>query len=118
MNVSRRGFLGLLAAPAIIRLPGILMPVRSFLIEPIPGWLECNGAAIPRSHYPDLFATIGQAYGPGPAGKVQLPDLRAHFADPVPGAELFVQPISYIIRTKPDALIPVGTIMPYARSPK
>lgn len=41
MNLRRRGFLaGLgaaLAAPAIIRTPGLLMPIRSLILEP-EGW--------------------------------------------------------------------------------
>lgn len=29
------------------------------------GWLKCNGQEIVRADYPDLFAFIGEAYGPG-----------------------------------------------------
>ena len=35
------------------------------LVEPVPGWLCCNGVAISRSTYADLFTAIGTAYGAG-----------------------------------------------------
>jgi hypothetical protein len=42
------------------------------------GYLECNGQAISRSVYPDLFAAIGYTYG-GSNDAFYLPDLRGQF---------------------------------------
>jgi microcystin-dependent protein len=44
------------------------------------GYLECAGQAVSRTQYPDLFATIGTAYGAGNgATTFNLPDLRSEF---------------------------------------
>ena len=41
------------------------------------GWLECNGAEVPRSSYSDLYAVIGDTYGTAAAAaNFKLPDLR------------------------------------------
>jgi hypothetical protein len=47
MSISRRGFLGgivaALAAPAIIRTPGLLMPVkRALIVEPDSAWVQAE----------------------------------------------------------------------------
>lgn len=31
--------------------------------EAPPGWLECNGASVPKQQYPALFAVIGSTFG-------------------------------------------------------
>ncbi len=44
---------------------------------PDPGWLECDGSAISRIIYPDLFNKIGTTYGVGDGSSTfNLPDLR------------------------------------------
>jgi phage-related tail fiber protein len=44
------------------------------------GWLECNGAAVSRTTYADLFAHIGTDYGVGDGSTTfNLPDLRGEF---------------------------------------
>ncbi|QDP60426.1 MAG: putative tail fiber protein [Prokaryotic dsDNA virus sp.] len=44
------------------------------------GYLKCNGAAISRSTYSDLFATIGTTFGAGNGSTTfNLPDLRGEF---------------------------------------
>lgn len=44
------------------------------------GWLLCNGAAISRTTYADLFAVIGTDYGVGNANTTfNLPDLRGRY---------------------------------------
>ncbi len=44
------------------------------------GWLECNGAAISRTSYADLFAAIGTVFGVGDGSTTfNLPDLRGEF---------------------------------------
>lgn len=44
------------------------------------GWLKCNGAAISRTDYDDLFDSIGTDYGVGDGSTTfNLPDLRGEF---------------------------------------
>lgn len=44
------------------------------------GWLECNGAAISRTTYAELFAAIGTTYGVGDGSTTfNLPDYRGEF---------------------------------------
>ncbi|MBL7910561.1 MAG: tail fiber protein [Bacteroidia bacterium] len=44
------------------------------------GYLECNGAAVNRTTYAELFAAIGITYGPGNGTTTfNLPDLRGEF---------------------------------------
>jgi microcystin-dependent protein len=47
---------------------------------PIAGWLYCNGDAVSRTTYADLFAAIGTTYGVGDGSTTfNLPDLRGVF---------------------------------------
>ena len=47
---------------------------------PISGWLYCDGDAVSRSTYADLFAAIGTTYGVGDGSTTfNLPDLRGVF---------------------------------------
>ena len=43
-----------------------------------PGWLECNGRALPIADYSRLFGRIGHRYGGGPT-HFNLPDYRGEF---------------------------------------
>lgn len=44
------------------------------------GWLECNGTAVDRTTYADLFTAIGTTYGAGNGTTTfNLPDLRGEF---------------------------------------
>jgi microcystin-dependent protein len=44
------------------------------------GWLECNGFAISRSTYSNLYSKIGVSYGSGDGSTTfNLPDLRGYF---------------------------------------
>jgi phage-related tail fiber protein len=44
------------------------------------GWLPCDGAAIPRELFPELFATIGGSWGQGDnVTTFNVPDLRGYF---------------------------------------
>lgn len=44
------------------------------------GWLLCNGSAVSRSTYSDLFSVIGEAYGVGDGSTTfNLPDLRGRY---------------------------------------
>jgi microcystin-dependent protein len=62
------------------------MRVPIGLVVPMPvnsmpyGYLECNGAAISRSTYSDLFAVIGTTYGVGDGSTTfNIPDMRGEF---------------------------------------
>ncbi|WP_033068773.1 phage tail protein [Thalassospira australica] len=47
---------------------------------PPTGWLVCDGSAISRTEYADLFATIGTVWGAGDeTSTFNLPDLRGEF---------------------------------------
>ncbi|MEX0934423.1 MAG: tail fiber protein [Candidatus Saccharimonadales bacterium] len=47
---------------------------------PPNGWLECDGSAISRTEYPNLFNAIGTIYGSGDGiTTFNLPDLRGEF---------------------------------------
>jgi len=44
------------------------------------GWLKCNGAAISRSTYANLFAAIGTTFGSGDGSTTfNVPDMRGYF---------------------------------------
>ena len=44
------------------------------------GWLECNGSAISRTAYANLFAVVGTTFGAGDGSTTfNLPDLRGEF---------------------------------------
>lgn len=44
------------------------------------GWLLCNGAAVSRTTYSDLFSVIGTTYGAGNGSSTfNIPDLRGEF---------------------------------------
>ncbi len=47
---------------------------------PPSGYLECNGAAVSRTTYASLFATIGTTFGSGDGSTTfNLPDMRGYF---------------------------------------
>jgi hypothetical protein len=51
------------------------------------GWFQCNGAAILRANYPELFAAIGTTYGTGNGSTTfNLPDFRGQFLRAWPSA--------------------------------
>ncbi len=74
--ISRRGLLGgfgaLLAAPPIVRVSS-LMPVSAWP----SGWVLCDGRALSKRLYRDLFAVVGSAYG-GNETTFRVPDFRDH----------------------------------------
>ena len=44
------------------------------------GWLLCNGAAVSRTVYPDLFTAIGEKFGEGNGSSTfNIPDMRGAF---------------------------------------
>ncbi len=55
--------------------------IMSFMMNlPPDGWLECNGEAVSRTQYADLFAILGTDHGNGDGSTTfNLPDLRGEF---------------------------------------
>jgi len=66
---------------SIINISSPTGAVTAFAASTAPtGWLECNGAAVSRTTYADLFATIGTTFGLGDGTNTfNLPDLRGEF---------------------------------------
>lgn len=57
---------------------GIVMYMAAATVP--TGYLECNGAAVSRAAYANLFAVIGTTYGTGDGSTTfNLPDLRGEF---------------------------------------
>lgn len=51
------------------------------MTSPPTGWLKCNGAAVSRTTYSDLFAAIGTTWGSGDGSTTfNVPDMRGRFA--------------------------------------
>jgi len=77
---------GLLAADptAVSTLQGLLVPagaIMPFAMNSVPtNWLACDGAAVSRATYANLFTAIGVVYGAGDGSTTfALPDLRGYF---------------------------------------
>ncbi|BDW88207.1 phage tail protein [Thalassospira tepidiphila] len=65
---------GVIAGSEIGSVSAFAMPT------PPTGWLICDGSAISRTEYADLFATIGTLWGHGDeVSTFNLPDLRGEF---------------------------------------
>lgn len=55
--------------------PGVIVPYAGS--GSVDGWLNCDGSAVSRTTYADLFAIIGTTYGSGDGSTTfNLPDLR------------------------------------------
>ena len=65
--------------PGLVFPTGMVMPFAGGDMSCVPGgWLICNGTAVSRTTYSDLYACIGETYGPGDATTTfNLPDLQA-----------------------------------------
>ncbi len=97
--MNRRGFItGLIAAPAIVRLPSLMLMPRSPwppLICSPGGLLTCNGALVRARDYPELFSVLGTLYG-GDSLNFRLPDMASS---------------NYLITAKPGQTGPVGMLL-------
>jgi len=62
-------------------LPFLVGQVCFFAMTTTPdGFLKCNGAAVSRTTYSDLFSAIGTTFGAGDGSTTfELPDLRGEF---------------------------------------
>ena len=60
---------------------GYVGEVKSFAFSTPPtGWLECDGSAVSRTTYAELFSAIGTTFGSGDGSTTfNLPDLRGEF---------------------------------------
>lgn len=115
---SRRGFLlgigAVLAAPAIVKAESLMKIAvlresvdAGLLRSAWPQWLRCDGRAVSRTTYPELFKAIGSVYGAGDGRTTfNLPDLRPSLAPK------FAIPMIPAIRTVTDpiASFPAGAI--------
>lgn len=45
-------------------------------VQPLPGWVQCQGQLLPTAEYPTLFAAIGNVYGGDGQTNFAVPDLR------------------------------------------
>jgi microcystin-dependent protein len=71
INGSTGSIIGTLPAGMIMYFANTTVP---------QGWFQCDGAAISRTSYPELFAAIGTVYGTGDGSTTfNLPDLRGQF---------------------------------------
>lgn len=67
------------AAQAAARVPAGVLASHAADTPPT-GWLECNGAAVSRDAYADLYAVLGDTWGAGDGSTTfNLPDLRGEF---------------------------------------
>jgi microcystin-dependent protein len=65
-------------AATLVTYPGELRPTASNNVP--AGWLLCDGRAVDRGQYAELFDAIGTTYGAGDGTTTfQLPDLRGRF---------------------------------------
>lgn len=59
---------------------GTTVPYAGILGSAPAGWLVCDGSAVSRTTYADLFTTIGTSFGAGDGSATfNLPDLRGRF---------------------------------------
>lgn len=59
------------------------------------GWLPCDGGSVSKSKYSDLYALIGNIYGPGSTDLTfKLPDLRGYFVKGAGGKSAIGQVLS------------------------
>lgn len=71
--------MAVLSTSANIATPGLPVgSIQAFAGANAPtGWLLCDGSAVSRGNYPDLYNTIGNTYGSGDGSTTfNLPDLR------------------------------------------
>lgn len=54
-------------------------PVQEMKGLEVKGWLFCDGRPLERQRYPELYQTIGFAYGKPDENSFNLPDLRGRF---------------------------------------
>lgn len=61
-----------------MRPPGEIAP---FMLSSAPtGWLACDGSAVSRTTYADLFSAVGEIFGDGDESTTfNLPDLQGYF---------------------------------------
>lgn len=82
------------------------------------GWFQCNGAAISRTNYPELFAAIGTVYGAGNGSTTfNLPDFRGQFLRAWPSATPTVATFQGTINNVATPTPAAGTILTVSTAP-
>lgn len=80
--ITRNDLLNILndVLPPVI--PSLVGEIRQYAGDTVPtGWLECNGAEVAKSSYPDLYIAIGDLWGTASDNDhFVLPDLRGRVA--------------------------------------
>lgn len=66
---------------------GAIASVPYQLLEMKEGWCPCDGRSLPKLGYPDLWAVLGETYGPGSTQDTfRIPDFRGYFLRGAGGA--------------------------------
>lgn len=73
-------FTGALGAAVYNNTPiGVIQSFAGAADKVPEGWMICDGSSLSRTQYPDLFNTIGTAWGSADASSFNIPDLRGVF---------------------------------------
>jgi hypothetical protein len=93
--------------------------VMYFANSTVPqGWLQCNGAAISRTTYVDLFSAIGTVYGTGNGSTTfNLPDFRGQFLRGWPSATPTVATFTGTINNAATPTPATGTVLTVTTQP-
>jgi hypothetical protein len=103
--ITRRNFFGgLIATPAIVRLPSLMLMPRAPWPPVIrsPFGLACNGALLKVKDYPELFSVLGYTYGSGTGDRFCVPD--------IPNVPNMPGRLQYMIAAETGSVGPAGTI--------
>lgn len=118
-QASRRGFLGGLLATLAVGASGVSLVIpKAVEAAGPPGWLLCNGQAVSRAAYSELFAILGEACGAPDLETFNLPDLRGRV---VIGVDSPAKPFSgtvYAINPRGTSVVPVGSVHPFFIPPQ
>ena len=110
MHLSRRSFFlgagALVAAPSIVRASS-LMPVKVPTFVPEP-WLVCDGRAVLKSQYPELFRVVRHMLYDDMSTFFRLPDMRGRLIVPDTQRPSGRRRVEYVISTSDQGTMPAG----------
>lgn len=114
---SRRSFLKGIAATLAVSASGASLVIPEAAASPNsigPGWLLCDGQAVSREIYRELFAALGTAYGSGDGNSTfNLPDCRGRSPDGFNWPRYDEQQVVVAINPR-QADLPAGNIQHFA----